>query len=201
MNMGCSGPSSVSHRRATSRVVRRPVGDQRSPACLQILQLWCTAPRDQLGQQTDRSCLTRLAAALAHTGAVQAQLAEQRTQPERLVILDAPLPAARRAGRLGGQKRRCLLLHESPLDLAEKLLPLGEARPGCSSRSCCLARTSRSSALSEPSSATLTSWILSGRASGSAAADDANTTTATSVRSAPRSIRISMPPKRPANCC
>ena len=67
-----------------------------------------------------------MAAALAHTGAIQADLAEQSTQAERLVILDAALPATRRAGRLADQERRCLLPHNSPLDLAEELLTLGE---------------------------------------------------------------------------
>src|SRR5256885_15455641 len=59
-------------------------------------------------------------------GAIQTELAEQRTQAERLVILGAALSAARWAGRLGGQERCRLLLHDSPLDLAEELLPLGE---------------------------------------------------------------------------
>jgi hypothetical protein len=44
------------------------------------------------------------------------------------VILGAALSAARWAGRLGGQERRRLLLHDSPLDLAEELLPLGQGQ-------------------------------------------------------------------------
>ena len=42
------------------------------------------------------------------------------------MILDAALPATPRAGRLADQERRYLLPHNSPLDLAEELLTLGE---------------------------------------------------------------------------